>query len=319
MVERQSGVFEAQSVVAFRANNRPVFVVAPETPYSARLIRVDTEGSIMRPPRSPSLTSPLLRWALARARRGEVNTQTVVIIILAIVGGVMLLACLVGIALLLPAIQGARGAAQQAAQRTQGRNNLQQIGLALHNYHDVHGQFPPSGIHGEDGTAYHGWQTMLLPYVDQAPLYNQINFDVPWDDPANSGLFFTVVPIYLHPSISESPVDSQGRALSHYAGNSQLFLPNGTMRMRDIIDGTSNTMMAGEVAAGFKPWGDPSNVRDPAAGLAIGGNTFHGPAGQNGTQILLGDGSVRFVQDNVNPAILQAIATPAGGEPVGQF
>ena len=266
----------------------------------------------MRPPR---LTSPLYRWAIARTRRGEVNTQTIVIIILAIVGGILLLACVAGVALLLPAIQGARG----AARRTQGRNNLQQIGLALHNYHDVYRQFTPSGIYDEDETAYHSWQSMLLPYVEHASLYNQINFNRPWDDPANSGPFFTVVPTYLHPSISQAPIDSQGHALSHYAGNSQLFLPNGSMGMQNITDGTTNTMMAGEVAAGFKPWGDPSNVRDPAAGLGVGANTFSGPPGQNGTQILLGDGSVKFVTNDVNPAILQAIATPSGGETVGQF
>ena len=269
--------------------------------------------------RSPALASSFLRWALARARRGEANTTTIVIIILAIVGGIMLLACVATMALIIPAYWRAGTGAPQVAQNARARNNLQIIGLALHNYHDVHRQFPPAGIYGEDGTAYHSWQTMILPFADQATLYNQIELDRPWDAPAHSILFSTVIPTYLHPSISESPYDLQGLAVSHYAGNSQLFLPNGTIGIRDITDGTSNTMLAGEVAAGFKPWGDPSNVRDPAAGLAIGANTFSGPAAQNGTQILMGDGSVRFVQNNVAPAVLEALATPAGGEPVGEF
>ncbi|NOX55774.1 MAG: DUF1559 domain-containing protein, partial [Planctomycetes bacterium] len=83
------------------------------------------------------------------------------------------------IALLLPAVQQAR----EAARRTQCRNNLKQIGLALHNYHDVYGVFPPalinSGRQGDRNTNgpvlnATAW-IMLLPYVDQAPLYEQYN------------------------------------------------------------------------------------------------------------------------------------------------
>ncbi len=70
------------------------------------------------------------------------------------------------IALLLPAVQQAR----EAARRTQCRNNLKQLGIALHNYHDVHQTFPPGGF------SEWGYQTFLLPYVDQAAGYNQINF-----------------------------------------------------------------------------------------------------------------------------------------------
>jgi prepilin-type N-terminal cleavage/methylation domain-containing protein len=88
------------------------------------------------------------------------------------------------IALLLPAVQQAR----EAARRTQCKNNLKQIGLAMHNYHDVHNQFPPGMIFGGDmnnvipaGQTYSlnhtGW-TLILPYIDQAPLYNQWNPNV---------------------------------------------------------------------------------------------------------------------------------------------
>jgi len=74
------------------------------------------------------------------------------------------------IALLLPAVQQAR----EAARRSQCRNNLKQLGLAMHNYHDAHNSFPMLG----GFIASHGWGflPLLLPYVDQAPLYNRINF-----------------------------------------------------------------------------------------------------------------------------------------------
>jgi hypothetical protein len=76
--------------------------------------------------------------------------------------------------------------------------------------------------------------------------------------------------------------------------------------------------MAGEVAAGFKAWGDSTNVRDPADGIRHDATTF-GRTGGQGCQFLLMDGSVRFVSDSVNPAVLKAISTPDGGESVGEF
>lgn len=79
------------------------------------------------------------------------------------------------IALLLPAVQQAR----EAARRTQCKNNLKQLGLALHNYHDTFNTFPPGVISSLTANAPYqgwGWNAMLLPYLDQAPLYNQINF-----------------------------------------------------------------------------------------------------------------------------------------------
>jgi prepilin-type N-terminal cleavage/methylation domain-containing protein len=93
------------------------------------------------------------------------------------------------IALLLPAVQQAR----EAARRSQCKNNLKQIGLALHNYHDTYNQFPtgsvyttdaPSqgdGAHSNFRNANYGstWLTAILPMFDQAPLYNRYNFSVP--------------------------------------------------------------------------------------------------------------------------------------------
>ncbi|MCA9043929.1 MAG: DUF1559 domain-containing protein, partial [Planctomycetaceae bacterium] len=83
------------------------------------------------------------------------------------------------IALLLPAVQQAREAARRAA----CKNNMRQLGLGLHNYHDSHGVFPSGWIGATTGVGPDvegmngfGWGTMILPYVDQAPLYSQLNF-----------------------------------------------------------------------------------------------------------------------------------------------
>jgi prepilin-type N-terminal cleavage/methylation domain-containing protein len=82
------------------------------------------------------------------------------------------------VSLLLPAVQQAR----EAARRTQCKNNLKQIGLALHNYHDVHNMFPPGYVADRNRTVanfrknMYGWNAFLLPMMDQAPVYNQLNF-----------------------------------------------------------------------------------------------------------------------------------------------
>jgi hypothetical protein len=94
-----------------------------------------------------------------------------------------------------------------------------------------------------------------------------------------------------------------------FPGNHGLKLP------KDFSDGTSNTLLYGEVSAGFRPWGHPLNVRDPARGLRPTADAFHGPSSA-GINFALADGSVRTVLPTVSPAVLKALATPAGGETV---
>jgi prepilin-type N-terminal cleavage/methylation domain-containing protein len=121
------------------------------------------------------------------------------------------------IALLLPAVQQAR----EAARRSQCKNNLKQIGLALHNYHEAHAGFPAgyysyatrdgSGpawakIHPQtwDAAPGWGWGTMLLPYLDQAPLYQTLDVDRSCWDAVNASAVTTKLPVFLCPSSSGS-------------------------------------------------------------------------------------------------------------------
>ncbi len=126
------------------------------------------------------------------------------------------------VALLLPAVQAAR----EAARRMSCSNNLKQLGLALHNYHDTYKRFP---INAGEGTDKHAWQVgahrkgtwlvKLLPYVEQEAFYNRLDFNVDTvaqieSDPTLMGY---VIEAYICPSDNHSGVWSNGRAISNYA------------------------------------------------------------------------------------------------------
>ncbi len=214
-------------------------------------------------------------------------------------------------ALIYPAVQARR----EAAWRVQSANNLKAIGLALHYYHDGNHGFPPGAIADKAGREFHGWQAPLLPYVEQMAVYQQVDFNVPWNDPKNRVPMQSQVPSYLSPGISKVN-DAAGYALSHYAGNSYLFQKNRAFRFSDITDGTVNTILAGEAAGNFQPWGHPENCRDPGNGISAGPDSFGRPHFPPVAGFVMCDGSVRFLSRNIDPAVLKALATPAGGEAV---
>jgi type II secretory pathway pseudopilin PulG len=236
-------------------------------------------------------------------------TWVIVVIVLAIVP-VMMCVIAILIALLLPAVQQAR----EAARRTQARNNMKQMGLSLHNFHDTYQTFPPKPLEAEQ--AEQSWMTAMLPFMDQGALYSSINPAAPWSDPANRMVFSTIIPTYLNPSVPSKPIDQgTGYAVAHYAGNARILSPDAPRTIREITDGTSNTILLGQVDAGFKPWGDPSNLRDPANGVGGGPNAFGSPH-YGVVHILLADGSVRAISKNIAPQVMQSLGTPNGGEQI---
>ena len=115
---------------------------------------------------------------------------------------IAIIAVLIG--LLLPAVQKVR----EAASRLKCKNNLKQIGLALHNYLDVAGVFPPGWIAVDDtgapsaheGTSGVGWAAMILPYMEQKNIYSQFNASLPLTDPANAAFLRNQIPAYKCPS-----------------------------------------------------------------------------------------------------------------------
>lgn len=269
------------------------------------------------------------------------------------------------IALLLPGVQQAR----EAARRTQCQNNLKQIGLALHNYHDQFGSFPsgcalsslsPDAGYSVDLTtanraAGYGWATFILPQLDQGNLYNQLNvnglelsrlmqqaslrplaqirlnvYRCPSDiaPDQNTGRAFTNA-IFGDTAVGTSNyIGVEGTRWSHAVDwittktdPFGIFWPASAVRMQDITDGSSNTFMVGErnwtnlagIWIGTRNYtgnGDVGlrqnlgitnwkiNLSNSTTATPTSNRAFHSNH-TGGTQFLLGDGSVRFISENI--------------------
>ncbi len=249
-------------------------------------------------------------------RRGQMSTASFVFLVIGLVVVAVSLMAFVSAVFLLPAVHQLH----TTVKRNHSKSNLEEIGIAMHNFHDARGAFP-SGVKGSKvGIPEQSWMTNLLPFVSQSNLFEALNPEKAWSAPENQDVFSNIVPGYLSPlaNPAERLVGDLGAA--HYAGNSHLLGPDKEFKISQIKDGTSNTILAGEVATGFKAWGDPSNVRDPAEGLGKSANQF-GSSGETAvTLILLADGSVRTIAFDIEQQTLKSLATPNGKEDsVGDF
>ena len=321
------------------------------------------------------------------ARRSRGFTLIELLVVIAIIA--------ILIALLLPAVQQAR----EAARRTECKNKLKQLGLALHNYHDTHRSFPSGGVVFENVTSGTGqtwcnsgdatqgapWTVMILPYVDESPLYNQFNFNdrltasftsQTSTSSENNALWFMSNAKFQCPS---DPASRPGVNNTNYlgvqgggpsglvncsGGNSNEFYDNGVLyansntRMRDLIDGSSNTLMLGEskymvtkdgtTSTFYLGWSSsirlgsgstmPHPVTMAAAREQINSRTVTGgrqPSSGNdsrtsysrlfgsfhegGCHMLLADGSTHFFSENMDLATYQQLGIRNDSLPVGGF
>ena len=212
----------------------------------------------------------------------------------------------VAVGLLLPAVQQAR----EAARRSQGKNNLKQIALAMHNFHDTYRKFPAAATVDKKGKRLLSWRVHILPFIDQAPLYQQFHLDEPWDSDHNKELIKNVPPVYVSPNYEDLAREGKTVYLVP-TGKSAAFEGNEVLGIRDFTDGTSNTILAVEAHRDAAViWTKPDDLvvdfKNPLKGLKgarVGG--FHAS---------LCDGSVRFISDSIDVKTLNALFTRNGGE-----
>ncbi|MEZ5941031.1 MAG: DUF1559 domain-containing protein [Planctomycetaceae bacterium] len=244
------------------------------------------------------------RHLLSRRRRGFTLIELLVVIaIIAVL-----------IALLLPAVQQAR----EAARRAQCKNNLKQIGLALHNYHDAYNAFPPGGTYQAGVTNPAGWsvQARLLPYVDQANLQNLIDFSQGYG--TQPQVTRTRVGLFICPSEINDVMHEDNYWPCTYGANygewfiwnpangqrgSGVFGPNARTGMRDLVDGSSNTLGFAEVKSAqyyLRDSGPLTNPPLPASPAAV--------SGLGGT--LKSSGHMEWVDARANQAAFTTTFTP---------
>ena len=299
------------------------------------------------------------------SERRNAFTLVELLVVIAIIG------ILVG--LLLPAVQAAR----EAARRMSCQNNLHQLGIALHNYHSSHNQFPYGWVasNGHDEPGW-GWAAQLLPFMEENNAAQLIDWRLPIEidahEPARmhvvstfqcpsdvGGTHFFIAEAEDHdhdvPAIGDDDDDDHGPhnadenpeklfeiAKCNYTGvfgsfevhdspyrGDGVFFGNSRIKMRDLQDGSSTTMMVGERSSrlGGTIWHGLIHEANEAEARVVG-VADHGPNDPVGhfedfssrhqgvTGFVMGDGSVRHLSDTINLATYQAMATRQGGEVV---
>ncbi|WP_197451985.1 DUF1559 domain-containing protein [Rosistilla carotiformis] len=212
------------------------------------------------------------------------------------------------VGLLLPAVQAAR----EAARRMSCQGHLKQFALAVHNYHSVHKKLP-SNISDKEGKPLLSWRVSLLPYLEENELYSQFRLDEPWDSAHNRPLAQRMPELFVCPSSPQIPGKT---AYQVPLGKGLSMLADNPLRFRDIIDGTSNTVMIVETSPEWAvDWTAPDDwtydADEPLAGL--GG---HHPGGFH---VAMFDGSVRFVTLAIDPTLWYQLLTRAGREVIEGF
>lgn len=208
-------------------------------------------------------------------------------------------------ALLLPSVEEAR----QAAQQNQSINNMKMIALALHNHLSATKRFPPAAIRDKNGKPLLSWRVAILPYIEEAALYNEFHLDEPWDSEHNLKLLSKLPNIYRH------PMDDPATKNASYfmATGKGMFGDSETGRTpKEITDGFSKTIMLVESKRDV-PWTKPEDVEidaDPTKPLPKLGGFIKDRA-----LVGFADGSVQPISTLADGKALHAFFTVAGHEP----
>jgi beta-lactamase regulating signal transducer with metallopeptidase domain len=208
--------------------------------------------------------------------------------------------------LLAPAIRASR----LAAERMQQANNLKLVMLALHNYHDAHGHFPPAIVIDKESGVARSWRVEILPYIEQVNLYNEYRKNEPWDSEANKKVLAKMPSTYRH---SSQPGDSVFTSIFAAYGAGMMFEKKSgvAIGLRDVTDGTSNTIAIVEAKRDI-PWTKPEEIEFDVTAAKLPDLGFV----PEGWQVGFGDGSVRFIARSIDPSLFLKLMTRAGGEVV---
>jgi prepilin-type processing-associated H-X9-DG protein len=227
------------------------------------------------------------------------------------VGGVL---CL-GTSLLWPRVGSA-----PARRRSQCVDNLKLLALGLQEYVDVYKCFPPAYIADEQGRPVHSWRVLVLPYIEQKALYDQYDFNEPWDGPNNRELARQMPDVFHCPSDEPLGGAQNDKPTSYVAvvGSETLWLGSETMPLGEIRDGLSNTILLVEVTNSGIPWTEPRDLPSSAIQAGINPPQGLGPSSNHpgDMYVAFADGSVRSIQRTMSLEVFHALFTRSGGETI---
>ena len=242
----------------------------------------------------------------------KISTMAIILIVLGIffVGTVLMIGLLV--ALLIPSI----GAARSAALRMEDQNNLKQIALAFHNYHDVYKKFPAPAASNAEGVDVWSWRVALLPFLEKVSLYQRIDFKEmkPWNDPINASWQAEAPSVFRSERAQPRPspdachvfVISAPTKKEH--GN-PIFIDGIYTPLAAIRDGTSNTILAIQLANYSVPWASPNILTVDEAYRLI-------QQEKDVVQVAFADGAVVALPVTIDRATFDALVSRDGGEVV---
>jgi prepilin-type processing-associated H-X9-DG protein len=235
------------------------------------------------------------------------QSATPVLVIMLVVLLVMAVPCAgILVALLLPAINVAR----ESARRTHCRNNLKQIGVSMQQHLMQYKRLPASG----EGDPAVSWRVKMLPYLEEAARFDRYDPTQPWDSSTNRMIIDPMPLAYCCPSASRSGPDE-----ANYVGVAGENTMMGTSRgvsAGECRDGMSNTIMLLEVEASGITWTEPRDLDEATFDYSINSDTGAGVKSPHpgGINVVMGDGSVQFLREDIDPDVFRAMVSRNGGE-----
>ncbi|MBX3414618.1 MAG: DUF1559 domain-containing protein [Pirellulales bacterium] len=212
--------------------------------------------------------------------------------------------------LFLPAVQS-RGPAPMSM----CRNNLKQLGLALYNYHEHFGCYPPAYVADAQGRPMHSWRALLLPFFEGGDLATKYRFDEPWDGPNNRRLHHTV------PILLQCPSRTDRRNTSDYLavmGPGTMWPGSEPFRAEQITDDPSQTIMLVEVANSDVIWCEPRDLHISQMSPRVNPRQGQGISSHHAERalVVMSDASAVTLYDTITPENLRALLSPSGGEAI---
>ena len=231
-------------------------------------------------------------------RKHPALTLVEVLVVIAIIG--------ILVALLFPMN---RGGSREAARRNTCTNNLKNIALALLNYADANGTFPPAYTVDDEGNRLHSWRTLILPYLEEQALYDSIDLTKPWDDPANAEARKAILYIYQCPSAAMPNGETTYLGV---VGPGCFFEGSEARKMLDITDDTSTIITVIDAAPEHAVhWMSPEDISEDTL-MSYDSDTVANHSGI--VQAAFLDGHVKAISLDIDRETLRALLTIAGGE-----